>query len=200
MSDQATPNPGDTGTPPAPRKRGRGRTVTIAAVLALAAGLTGAFVNEAFSRGPFGDYGFMGERHGQLDPAEMAERADKGIRHLAIEINATAEQQEKLRAIVKSAITDLAPLRDQGRQARERGLALLTGPNVDRTAIETFRAEQIAKAEAASKRLTQALADAAEVLSPEQRQQIAAFIERHRGPGMSFRGIGPGLWHGPRGG
>jgi Spy/CpxP family protein refolding chaperone len=132
----------------------------------------------------------------------MAERADKGIRHLAIEINATAEQQEKLRVIVKAAVTDLLPLREQARDARERGRTLLTQSTVDRAAIEAFRAEQIAKADAASKRLAQALADAADVLTPEQRQQIGAFIERHH-DGMSFRGMGPGgpgFWHGPRGG
>ena len=56
--------------------------------------------------------------------------------------------------------------------ARQRGRTLLTQPSIDRGAIEALRAEQLALADAASKRLAQALADAAEVLTPEQRRRI----------------------------
>ena len=49
----------------------------------------------------------------------------------------------------------------------------MTAPTIDRTAIERLRAEQIALAETASKRIAQALADAAEVLNPEQRKKVA---------------------------
>jgi periplasmic protein CpxP/Spy len=56
--------------------------------------------------------------------------------------------------------------------ARQRGRTLLTQPGIDRAAIEAFRAEQLALADAASKRLTQALGDAAEVLTPEQRRRL----------------------------
>jgi Spy/CpxP family protein refolding chaperone len=103
------------------------------------------------------------------------------VRHLAIEVDATAEQQEKLRGIVKSAVGDLIPMREKVRNARERVRSLLTQPTIDRTAIEAFRAEQIALADQASKRLAQALADAAEVLTPEQRQQVSEHMQRRRG-------------------
>ena len=49
---------------------------------------------------------------------------------------------------------------------------LLTQPTVDRSAIEALRAEQLSLADAASKRFAQALGDAAEVLTPEQRRKI----------------------------
>ena len=58
---------------------------------------------------------------------------------------------------------------------------LLTQPSVDRAAIEAFRAEQIALADAASKRIAQALADAAEVLTPEQRRKIDDHLAARRG-------------------
>ncbi len=44
------------------------------------------------------------------------------------------------------------------------------------SAIERLRAEQIGLAETASKRIAQALADAADVLSPEQRRKVADWI------------------------
>jgi Spy/CpxP family protein refolding chaperone len=157
----------------------------VAAVL-LAAGLTGAAATQAFSESGFGrggwhGHGMMGRFASPIDPARAADRADRMVRHLAIEVDATAEQQEKLRTIVKSAVGDLIPMREKVRNARERVRSLLTQPTIDRTAIEAFRAEQIALADQASKRLAQALADAAEVLTPEQRQQVSEHMQRRRG-------------------
>jgi len=120
-------------------------------------------------------------RHlGGFDPAQAEERADRVMRHLAIEIDATPQQQEQLRAIAKAAVKDLVPMREKAQAARERAHALLTQPNVDRTAIEAFRAEQVALADTASKRIAQALGDAAEVLTPEQRRKIDDQISARR--------------------
>ena len=47
-------------------------------------------------------------------------------------------------------------------------------------AIESFRAEQLALADAASKRIAQALGDAAEVLTPEQRRKIDEHLTARR--------------------
>jgi Spy/CpxP family protein refolding chaperone len=52
----------------------------------------------------------------------------------------------------------------------------LTAPTIDRSAIDRLRAEQMALAETASKRIAQALADTAEVLNPEQRRKIADWV------------------------
>jgi Spy/CpxP family protein refolding chaperone len=104
------------------------------------------------------------------------------LRHLAIEIDASSEQQEKLRTIVRAAVRDLVPLHEKAHAARERARQLLTQPTVDRAAIEAFRAEQIAQVDAASKRLTQAVTEAAEVLTPQQRQQISDHLQQRRGP------------------
>jgi Spy/CpxP family protein refolding chaperone len=102
------------------------------------------------------------------------------VRHLAIEIDASSQQQERLRAIVKDAVRELVPMREKAVSARTRAAALLTQPNVDRAAIEAFRAEQLALADAASKRFVDALADAAEVLTPEQRRKIDEHLTARR--------------------
>ena len=159
---------GSNDQPKTGRKRGW-RWFFISAAVAVAA-VTGAAASRALDHGPFWRPGaFM---HGPLSPAAAEDRADRMIRHLAIEIDATAEQQEKLRAVAKAAVRDLIPLREKAQAAHERGRALLTQPTVDRAAIEAFRAEHLALVDQASRRIAQALGDAAEVLTPEQRRKI----------------------------
>jgi periplasmic protein CpxP/Spy len=113
--------------------------------------------------------------------------ADHMVRHLSIEIDATAEQQEKLRAIVTGAIMDLIPVREKMMAARATARDLLTQETVDRTAIEKFRADLIETHDAVSKRLVQAVVDAAEVLTPEQRRRIGDMLPARGG----YFGAGP---------
>jgi periplasmic protein CpxP/Spy len=120
--------------------------------------------------------------------------ADRAVRHLAIEIDATSEQQDKLRAIVHDAVKDLLPVREKIMAARATARDLLTRETVDRAALEKFRTDMLATHDAVSKRLVQAVADAAEVLTPEQRRKIADMVAAHRGR------WGGGPWgHGPWG-
>ncbi len=122
--------------------------------------------------------GFM-----SMDPAQMDQRLDKMLKHLYVEIDATDAQKARLEPIVKQAVGELMPLRQRMRDARQKAMALLTGDSVDRDAIEALRAEQMQLAEQASKRITQALADAAEVLTPEQKKEIAERMQRRHGRG-----------------
>jgi Spy/CpxP family protein refolding chaperone len=126
--------------------------------------------------------------------AVVEDRADRMVRHLSIEIDATAEQQEKLRAIVRDAVKDLLPMREKIMSARATARDLLTQQTVDRAAIEKFRTEMIATHDAVSKRLVQAVADAAEVLTPEQRRRISDMVAAHRGGPWGGRSWGGGSW------
>jgi Spy/CpxP family protein refolding chaperone len=121
-----------------------------------------------------------GRRGGPIDPAELNERLDHMLKHLYVEIDATDAQKAKLEPIIKQAANELMPLRGKVRAARREGVKLLTADTIDRGAIERLRAEQIASADAASKRFTQALTDVAEVLTPAQRKTVAARLERRR--------------------
>jgi periplasmic protein CpxP/Spy len=157
-------------------------------VLALAAGLTIGLLTAAFAQSYGWHSDFMGGWHrggwgrgGPLSPAQIDDRIDRGSKHLAIELDATAEQQQKLATIAKSALHDLLPLREKAQAARGQALALLTAP-VDREAIERLRAEQMGVAEMASKRIAQALGDASDVLTPEQRRKIADRVTASHGP------------------
>jgi periplasmic protein CpxP/Spy len=111
---------------------------------------------------------------GALDPEERARRLDYRIGRLVQDVGGTPDQKARLVAIATAAIADLRPLREQALQARQQGLALLAAPVIDRSALEQQRALQIQAADARSRRTVQAMADGAEVLTPEQRVQVAA--------------------------
>src|SRR5215470_15155171 len=176
MTDQSnSPPPSET---PA---RGTGRRVTLVIAfiaVALVAGTTGNMLSRAFGQG-------FGWRHGgwhdgafggPLTPAQIDDRIDRMTKHMAIELDATADQQSKVAAIVKAAVADLRPLHEQAHATRAQAVTLLTAPTIDRSAIERLRTEQMSLADSASKRIAQALADAADVLSPEQRRKIADWM------------------------
>jgi Spy/CpxP family protein refolding chaperone len=153
------------------------RRVTIAT---LVGGLAAGVGATAWAHGGPGHHG-RGFMSGPIDPAQAEARIERMVKHLAVEVDATPEQRTRLTAIAKSAATDLQPMRARIRDARKRGMELLAAPSVDRAAIERLRSEQIQSADAASKRLSQALADAAEVLTPEQRVKLAQHFQRREG-------------------
>jgi Spy/CpxP family protein refolding chaperone len=60
-------------------------------------------------------------------------------------------------------------------------MEILTKDKVDTAALEELRVRQIRLADDASRTFTRALADAAEVLNPAQRKQLAAHFARRHG-------------------
>jgi len=158
--------------------KGRRRAAFIFTLaVALAAGLAGGYVGKSFAHGGPGH-----ARDGMpTDPAKMDQRVEHMINRLASKVDASPEQKERLAVIAKSAVKDLAPLREKAQAARKQAVAILAAANVDRPALERLRAEQIQLADSGSKRVTQALADAADVLTPAQRTQLAERMQHgHR--------------------
>ena len=193
MSDTMN-SPGPDSGPNTPKScRGRGRGAAFLVVLIVAAGLTGAAITSAFSRGPGFGPGFGHGWHGGMmgesfDPAQAEDRADRMVRHMAIELDATDAQQDKLRAVVKAAVKDLIPLREKVQSARLKARELLTQPTIDRAEIEKFRTEHLALADTFTKRVSQAIGDAAEILTPDQRRKLNDRLPPMSGPNMG----GPG--------
>ncbi len=154
-----------------------------AAIATLIAGVATGLGVKAFAHGPGGWHrgGFMGA---ELDPAALDQRLERMLKHLYVEIDATEAQKHQLAPIVKAAAGDLLPLRGRMHEARRQAVELLSRETIDRAALETLRIDQLQLAEQASQRFVQALADVADVLTPEQRKQLAERI---------------GRWHGHRG-
>ena len=138
----------------------------VAAAFAAAAGP--ALAQERPADGPRTHHGW-----GRMDPEARADRMEYMVKRMFSSVQASEEQKTRAGAIVRAALADLRPIQDRLREGRRAAIELLSRPSIDRPAIEAQRVEQLQLHEAASKRMTQALADLAEVLSPEQRAALA---------------------------
>jgi protein CpxP len=149
-----------------------------AAIITLVAGIATGIGFKTLADAGFGGWHHTGS---PLDPARVDEHVERMLRHLYVEIDATDVQKQQLAPIVKAAAADLAPLHAKIHDARRQAVELLSQASVDRAALETLRDEKIKLIEQASRRLTQALADVADVLTPEQRMQLTEHFSRWRG-------------------
>jgi Spy/CpxP family protein refolding chaperone len=119
--------------------------------------------------------------YAKLTPAEQAAHVQKMLQHFYIEVDATDEQKQKLEPIVKQAIAELMPLHSQFHAAHEQVVNLLTQDTIDRAALETLRASHIQLADQSSERITQALADVGDALTPVQRRKLVEAFAHQAG-------------------
>jgi len=150
------------------------RGIIFTLVVALVAGLAGGYVGKSFAHGGLGHW----RDSVPTDPAKTDHRVEQMVKRITSKVDASPEQKDKISVIVKDSVKELMPLREKARTARKQAIALLAAESIDRPAIERLRAEQIQFADAGSKRLSQALADIAEVLTPEQRKTLADRMQR----------------------
>lgn len=156
------------------RRFGFAALIVAALVGLVGGGLATAAFGHGMMGGGFRHWGGMhhGE-HGPFDPAHAKEHAEHMVGHLAWAIDATDEQKKQLTVIATAMVNDLIPAHQKLEAARDRIVALLREPKTDRAALEALRVEQIALADEVSKHLAQGLADAADVLTPQQRAKLA---------------------------
>lgn len=175
-------------------KQRRGFFRRVGMVAAIAAAMSGAAWHAYAHGGPGFGRGFFGGMHG----APSEEKVERMLKHMFVEINATPEQQQRIAPIVKQAVAEVGPLRQQLRGTREQVHNIMSAPQIDRTALEQLRAARLQTADALSRRMTQAMADIAEVLTPEQRKALAERMQQRRG-GRHDGQHGQGGRHGQRG-
>jgi len=116
--------------------------------------------------------------HHPFDADEINFIVQHRIDRALSKVDATPEQRDKINAIAKAAVNDVMAMRKDPSGRREKFLTIMKAETVDRSALEALRAERIDMADAASKRILQAVADAADVLKPEQRRQLAGRWEQ----------------------
>jgi Spy/CpxP family protein refolding chaperone len=157
---------------PAPRKR-RVLVGALITVVVLAAGSALALAH---------GMGGGGMHHGGMGAEEMTEHLQTHVRHVLEEVDATPEQKTQINDIVAAATKDLEALHQQHGGVHEQLHEIFTAPAIDRVKLEAVRAEHMQALDAASKRCAAALADAAEVLTPEQRKTLGEkMAKRHAG-------------------
>ena len=183
--------------PPQPRRRSRLRRFLIVTALLLTGGVIGAGVHSAahgFGRhgGPPGWYYYGGDGPGGWrDGGDfggrffLPGRIERGVERALWSVDASSEQRQKITSVLQRAADDLYALRAQHLEGRRQIRDALAAATIDRGRIETLRTEQMKLADAATKRLSEAIADAAETLNPAQRGELARRLERwqrwHRG-------------------
>ena len=179
MSEQTTDkNSGCTGN----RKHRLGRrarlTVAVVTLVGVGAVLGAAATAQASRTG--GWYGMGHHWRGAASEEQVRERAlDKAAWALG-RIDASEEQETRINGIVASLVENLYGLRAEHQEHRRQLISELARPQVDREALEKIRSDEMALADAASRTLVNAVADATEVLGVEQREELAAMIGRHR--------------------
>ena len=171
-------------------RKGNRKVIALATGIAIAIG--GVFGVQALANSKtYGHMklyaGYNGGWHGghhkgfaDISDADIEAHIERMVKHVAIEIDATQEQQEKITALATAVAKDLKPAHDRMRATGKELHDLLLADTIDRTALEQLRAERLADAEGISKNLVSALADVAEVLSPEQRKVLDERIKQFR--------------------
>jgi len=160
-----------------------GMLMTLLAVISLAAWSQPA--------PPPGDGGWgmrdhaMGRMHHGMGGGDMGghgmfrgspERVGRMVDHMLDGLNATDAQRSQIKQIATAAATDLKAQAEAGRGLRQRAMQAFTAPNVDAAAVEQIRQQMLQQHDQMSRRMTQAMLDAARVLTPEQRARLGERI------------------------
>jgi protein CpxP len=173
----------------------RWRRILFATVLVIGGGVIGALIASpsnvlgqygGWHGGPYGgspgDHGWSyGPHHGAM--ADFAGRlfmpgpVERATDRVLWSVDASREQRDKVNAIIHRTVDELFALREKHVEGRKQLRDALAASTIDRGKIESIRTEQMQLADLASKRITDALAQAAEVLTPPQRAELARRLE-----------------------
>lgn len=162
----------------------RRSTIAGLAIVAVTAAGIGAFAIAKDGPDGFGPPGMemagMGGHHGGMMDKVKGGFMEHRMTKLLDSVDATDEQKQKIKAIFEKARGSMEGMRGEPGQMRDQMKALFEKPTIDRDAVEAMRKARVQKMDDASKIMTTAMIDAAEVLTPDQRATLAKKMEGHR--------------------
>ena len=156
-------NTGNTDNTPGRRPRRRPRTRWI--LMSIAGALVLVVAGTAISTGGYSKRYWGEERFDRFVEWKIDGMLD--------EVDATDDQRERVQAIVTATLADLEGARDLKREMRQDLVAVFTAETIDRGELEALRLRKLETVDSMSLRVLTGLADAAEVLTPAQRAELA---------------------------
>lgn len=126
-------------------------------------------------------YAHSGASHHGPMAGRSAEDHLEHMQAMLTRIGASDAQQSQIEGLLKPAFEEMKAAHEAHSAAFAQFHEAITAPSIDRARIEALRAEQLKSLDEASKRMVTAIADAAEVLSPDQRAALAEQIRKHHG-------------------
>ncbi len=161
------------------QKPRRLRRFVFASALLVTGGVIGAVIaGPVLGQGGYGPPPWAHHRHMGGDRMFFPGPIERGVERLGWVTDASTEQKQKINAIAQKTADDIFALRAKHLEARKQVIDTLAAPTVDRAKLETLRADQMKLAETATKRVTDAVADIADVLTPAQRADLGQRVER----------------------
>ena len=99
------------------------------------------------------------------------------VEEMLDEVDASDAQRAAIEPLVDRATARMHDIHGQAADLHEELHGLLTAETIDRAALESVRAEAVALVDRASREMVDAMTGMAEVLTPEQRKEIARKAE-----------------------
>lgn len=130
----------------------------------------------AYAQGGMG----MGHMFGG-SPEQHKAFMERRLERMLDGVKATDSQRTAIKAIFERTFTEMRTIHQSHERIHEDMVKALTAESVDRTAIEKIRVQATGLIEQGSQVLTKSLADAAEVLTPEQRRAFAKLMQENHG-------------------
>jgi Spy/CpxP family protein refolding chaperone len=124
-----------------------------------------------------GMHRMMGHGHGDMHAMAMTH-----VAKMLDQVGASADQKSRIETILRAGFAPMAGLHADMAKTHAGLHAILTAPTIDRAALEQLRTAEIARLDEATRTMTKAIADAAAVLTPEQRAKLATLMSEHRPP------------------
>ncbi len=112
--------------------------------------------------------------------AEVREKLDSVANRVLDRVDGTDEQRESIDAVLDRAAGDVWAFHGSKDERHAAFREALTAETVDRKALESVRKDLVDDLDALTAAVVDAIGDVAEVLTPEQRREIAAIHDEMR--------------------